>query len=75
MARGFGRGDKSQLFPEFTGKRVEGLFAGLDLAARLHEPGGVTLADEQHAPARVGQQGGCDADSPETLAQDRFLSD
>jgi len=48
---------------QLTGQRFDRLFAGIDLAARLHECLGAALAHQQRLAVAADQERGGDTDS------------
>ncbi|MNT10598.1 hypothetical protein D3C72_1454360 [compost metagenome] len=51
-----------QFLEQFTGQGIDGLLVSLDLAARLHESLGATLAHQQGPALGIKQKSGGDAD-------------
>ncbi|OAK64969.1 hypothetical protein A3K88_09210 [Pseudomonas putida] len=62
QVHGLGRVDvQAQFLVQFAHQCLQRRFTRIDLAPRLHEGFGATLAHQQGAPLRVEQQGGGDA--------------
>ena len=55
---------QADLLIQLAQQRIQWRLAGLDLAARQHEPPCARLSDQQQSPGAIVDQGGGDTDRP-----------